>query len=446
MIYAVMGCWLLGVIWRALRRMLKLPPRVVHGIAPLHSLRDSVSADRTVGVNAVSVVLYARQNSVYDLTTEKEFDYVVSSTQSTAHRKYWKCLCQVLLRADIWSASFTPFWPGHYRRLNPWIMRLVRIAGIRIIAYPYGTDGAGRDRCRDRFDWIAEIQKDYPLWDMREHYDQARFIIDLFCRFSDLIIGMDGSVRRFLPRNDVYCKTIPVDTEKLKPDMDFQGNAIPLIVHAPNHRHVKGTQFLLEALDEVRAAGIPFELKLVERVARNEAIEIYKSADLIADQFIMGAYGVFALECLALGKPVLTYLDHDHLCNPVFNLPIVNTNRWNLSAVVTCLLSVPGLRERIGRAGRDAVVQYQSLEVMGELNKAMYDHVWWGKPLNLEGTRHFGPEREPRSFTENPRDPDFWPVPVADLLPQIRLACDKVVGCFWATDAAGPIVCTSSTE
>ncbi len=136
---------------------------------------------------------------------------------------------------------------------------------------------------------------------------------------------MDGSVRRFLPRNDIYCKTIPVDTASLKPDPHFSGNQVPIICHAPNHRHVKGTQFLLDALGILREVGFQFELRVVERVARPEAIELYKTSDIIADQFIMGAYGVFALECLALGKPVMTYLDHDALCSPVFNLPILNT-------------------------------------------------------------------------------------------------------------------------
>ena len=187
-------------------------------------------------------------------------------------------------------------------------------------------------------------------------------------------------------------------------------------------------------------------MKLVERVARTEAIEIYKSADLIADQFVMGAYGVFALECLALGKPVMTYLDHDHLCNPLFNLPIVNTNRWNLATVVACLLAVPELRHRIGRAARESVVKYQSLEAIGELNKVMYDHVWWGKPLDLETTRHFGAERTPRSFSENPRDPDFWPVPVEDVMARIRKACDRIEACLSASDVACSMVTQSGCQ
>ena len=178
---------------------------------------------------------------------------------------------------------------------------------------------------------------------------------------------------------------------------------------------MKGTQFLLDALEQLRTIGIRFELCLVERVDRVKAIELYRSGDIVADQFVMGAYGVFALECLALGKPVLTYLDHDHLSNPVFNLPVVNTNRWNLTVVLAVLLQVPELRERLAQAGREAVVRYQSHEAIGEINNILYQHLWYGKKLDLSGTPHFSSERSCRSFSEDPADPQFWPVDVEGL-------------------------------
>jgi len=172
--------------------------------------------------------------------------------------------------------------------------------------------------------------------------------------------------------------------------------------------------------------GIPMKLCLVEKVARSEALRLYAQADIIADQFCMGAYGMFALEGLALGKTVLTYLDQQTLGDPVFNLPIVNTNPDNLDRVLAVLLQVPELRLRLGRAGRAAVERYQSIGALAEVWTQLYQHVWLGKPLQLEKTRHFSPEREPRSFTENPASIDFWPVPVEDLMPQIRAALEKM--------------------
>jgi hypothetical protein len=176
----------------------------------------------------------------------------------------------------------------------------------------------------------------------------------------------------------------------------------------------------------MEASGIPMELRLIEGVPRDEALKLYAEADIIADQFCMGAYGMFALEGLALGKPVLTYLDQESLGDPISSLPVVNTNPENLDRVLAVLLQVPELRFRLGRAGREAVERYQSIGALAEVWTQLYRHVWWGEPLQLQKTRHFSPERKSRSFTEDPGRSDFWPVPVDDLMPQIHSALRKL--------------------
>ncbi len=127
--------------------------------SPLHSLRESVLADQTQGYAAHSAVLYARQVATHDLTTEKEFDVVFSRSRGESQGAQWACLRHLLLSADIWHASFCPLWPNNYDRVNQCVMRLLRLSGIKIIAYPYGTDSAGRDSCRDRFDWIVPCRE-----------------------------------------------------------------------------------------------------------------------------------------------------------------------------------------------------------------------------------------------------------------------------------------------
>ena len=414
------SCSCIGCIFRWLRWFARRPPRVTHGVYPLHSLREYVLADRSVGVLARSVVLYGRQLDAYDLTTEEEFDVVFSrSVKEATGTHWWRCLCYVLLTTDIWSTTFRSFLPGRHERANALILLLMKAAGIRILVFPYGSDVAWRDRIRDRFDWVGKMQLDYPEWNLEEWKIPTLSNVRVFSKFADIVNGIDGTIRRFLIRNDICCKTFPVNTHSLTPLVHPENNNPPVIVHAPNHRNVKGTQFLLESLEQLGHLGIPFELRIVENVRRKDAMEIYRRADIIADQFIMGAYGVFALECLALGKPVLTYLDHDHLSNPLFNLPIVNTNKFNLTRVLGVLLQIPELRSRLGTEGRAAVVKYQSLEVIGELNKVIYDHLWWNKPLALENTAHFDPRRIARSFTEDPKIEEFWPVPVGDLMQNI---------------------------
>ena len=79
----------------------------------------------------------------------------------------------------------------------------------------------------------------------------------------------------------------------------------PVILHAPSSRRRKGTEHVLAACERLDA-----DLVLVEGLHHDEAFERYREADIVVDQLNAGWYGLFAIECMALGKPVVTFL-HD---------------------------------------------------------------------------------------------------------------------------------------
>ena len=59
-----------------------------------------------------------------------------------------------------------------------------------------------------------------------------------------------------------------------------------------------------------RLRELDVDLEIVEGLHHDEALERYARADIVVDQLNAGWYGVFAIEAMALGKPVVTYL-HD---------------------------------------------------------------------------------------------------------------------------------------
>lgn len=413
-----------GACVRLARRLARRPPRIWHGLAPLHVTPPMVRAERLAGFPVRSVVLHPRQTR-YALVTEGEFDAVFENDGSW-YDAHWRALIDLLWHGDIWSAHFECLFFGtEHRRRNDITFALIRAAGIRIVVSAHGGDILHRDRVRTRFDWIERTRRDYPNWDLVAQKEVALERIRLFTRHAALVLPGDSTLLRFLPRNDLLFKYFPVDCNALRPRPQTL-RAVPLVVHAPNHRFTKGTDFLLAAVERLRARGFEVELQLIEGVPRTEALELYAQADIIADQFCGGAFGSFALEGMALGKPVLTYLDQEHLGDPVFNVPLVNANDENLESVLAVLLASPVLRERLGTAGRAAVETYHSDEALAEVWRVIHDHVWWGTPLDLSGTRHFSPARGTRSFTENPAEPEFWPVDVTDLREVIETALGRL--------------------
>jgi len=80
------------------------------------------------------------------------------------------------------------------------------------------------------------------------------------------------------------------------------------VLHAPSHQGVKGTRFVVDAVNRLKAEGVRFEFVLIEGVPHDEAMRLYARADLLVDQLLTGWYGGLAVELMALGKPVLAYI------------------------------------------------------------------------------------------------------------------------------------------
>jgi glycosyltransferase involved in cell wall biosynthesis len=135
----------------------------------------------------------------------------------------------------------------------------------------------------------------------------------------------------------------------------------PLVVHAPSNREKKGTRYVIEA-----CAQLPVELDIVEGVPHDEARERYARADIVVDQLNAGWHGVFALESMALGKPVVTYLKPDVVERSAqgygVRLPIVPATKETLVDALRPLVEQPALRREIGAASRAYVEQVHDID------------------------------------------------------------------------------------
>lgn len=79
------------------------------------------------------------------------------------------------------------------------------------------------------------------------------------------------------------------------------------IGHAPSHRRVKGTEHIIKALDRL-SLNHEFELVLIEGKSHAETKRLLGNIDVLVDQLFAGWYGGVAVEAMALGKPVVSYI------------------------------------------------------------------------------------------------------------------------------------------
>jgi glycosyltransferase involved in cell wall biosynthesis len=138
-------------------------------------------------------------------------------------------------------------------------------------------------------------------------------------------------------------------------------NVRPVVVHAPSSRRRKGTEHVVEACE-----GLDVELDIVEGVRHDEARKRYERADIVVDQLNAGWYGIFALEAMALGKPVLSHLRPEAVAETEqamgVEVPIVSVTKDTLRDRLAELAAAPAERRRLGASAREYVEQMHDVD------------------------------------------------------------------------------------
>jgi glycosyltransferase involved in cell wall biosynthesis len=184
------------------------------------------------------------------------------------------------------------------------------------------------------------------------------------------IVGSYDALR-WVPHAEFVPPGIDVASIEPAPPTD---RSRPVILHAPSSRRRKGTEHVLAAVE-----GLDAELVLVEGLDHREAFERYREADIVVDQLNAGWYGLFAIECMALGKPVVTFLREEARQRTERELgvrvPIVSASKDDLRARLEPLVADAAERRRIGAESRAYVEQVHDLERVADRLLALYSRL-----------------------------------------------------------------------
>jgi glycosyltransferase involved in cell wall biosynthesis len=368
---------------RLLWRILRLKPRVVWGPLPVISIKYWSASLRALGYPSRTLVDFVSTINLRE-DFDRHADEFLGPGGLSALARPFAVFSYVLVKADV----VCSFLDGGFLRGTPLRAveaRLLKLAGVKLVSMPYGSDIAVPGHIGPAEDALL---KDYP--DFAHVAVQTRQRVDWFCRWSDVVIR--NYQFGYLPRWDVVWPTmLAIDTDEwagtsAATEADGTKGEV-VIVHAPNHRHVKGTDALIRVVAELESEGVKLRLNLIEGRPNHEVKQAVFEADVVADQFIAG-YAMFAIEGLSAGKPVLSAIgwmpDEIRTTAALRNCPIVDTNVENLKENLRRLVEDPGLRRELGEAGRRFALDYHSLPSVASSWVAILEHLWSGAPLPAE--------------------------------------------------------------
>jgi glycosyltransferase involved in cell wall biosynthesis len=149
----------------------------------------------------------------------------------------------------------------------------------------------------------------------------------------------------------------------------------PRIVHAPSDGSIKGTPMILDALQQLKSR-YDFDLILVEKKTHEEALALYRSADIAIDQILAGWYGGFAVEMMAMGKPVACYIreqDIKFVPEAMKNdMPIFKINPGRLVEDIAAVLDRRAEWHDRGRMSRSYVERWHNPDTIAKAMLAAY--------------------------------------------------------------------------
>ncbi len=169
------------------------------------------------------------------------------------------------------------------------------------------------------------------------------------------------------------------DAEVIPPGVDLarypvtpgRGAGRPLVVHAAARPEKKGTSFV-----ESACAELPVDLEVVHGLTHEQAVERYRHADIVVDQLNSGWYGLFAIEAMAMGKPVVGYLHEEAVRRTEKGLgvrvPIVRATKETLADSLRPLVEDADERRRRGAESRAYVEAVHDDERIADRLLALY--------------------------------------------------------------------------
>jgi glycosyltransferase involved in cell wall biosynthesis len=172
------------------------------------------------------------------------------------------------------------------------------------------------------------------------------------------------------------------EAEVVPPGIDLSGiepvppgaEGPPRIAHAALSRSRKGTELVVAA-----SAELGLELDVIENVRHDEVGPRLAQADIVVDQLNSGWYGLFAIEAMAYGKPVVGFIHEEAAARTAdaFGVgpPIVRTTRETLAGDLRRLAESPDERRATAAASRAYVERVHDADAMADRLIGIYSRL-----------------------------------------------------------------------
>jgi glycosyltransferase involved in cell wall biosynthesis len=190
-------------------------------------------------------------------------------------------------------------------------------------------------------------------------------------RLADAQIIGAYDAARWIPEAEVVPPGI--DLRPIQP-VPPRTNGPIRVAHGALSRRRKGSDLIVAA-----CAELGLELDLIENVRHDEVGPRLAQADVVVDQLNSGWYGLFAIEAMAYGKPVVGYIHDEAAARTAAafgaEVPIVRTTKETLADDLRTLAASGEERRTRGAASRAYVERVHDADRMADRLIDIYSRI-----------------------------------------------------------------------
>jgi hypothetical protein len=280
------------------------------------------------------------------------------------------------LRRDVFHYQYGRSWVAAYADVI-WARLLRRT----LVAAYYGDDCRVSDVAKARFPARGRV-KDPTLDDL------VRTRLRRLSRLCDAAFVGDLELATYvLPYfRRVYVLPVPLLDIPSNNRVAARGpGTTPVVLHAPSDPNTKGTAAITSAVEAV-SQRVPLHFRHVTGVPHDRVVRELQNADIVVDQLNSVTTGVFALEAMRVGLPVLGEVDPRAMAPFQRDSPIVSVTPATLERELELLLRDPDRRREIGVRGRGFVARTHLAIRAGMAVLNAYAHLEDGAPGIFQST------------------------------------------------------------
>lgn len=332
--------------------------KVIHGTIEIANQMNTMTGSiKRLGVDATTLNYYPnylgyKSQKVLDLNSFKNYDEANVETKKMAGK--------IISQNDVFHFHF-----GSTLTLDCSDLPLLNELNKKVIMQHWGSDVRMYSR---------SIKTNPYIKVKNANEDDIKRKLQFLSKHIEHCIVSDYELYEYVKDcySNIHLIRQAIDLDKYR--VSSNKNNKLCIVHAPSSPEIKGTKYVLEAVEKLKQK-YNFDFELVQGMSHEEAKKIYAKADIIIDQLLCGSYGLFAIEAMAMGKPVITWISEHVRDTYPKELPIISANPDTIKEKLEYMINNRDMLNKIGNEGRFYAEKYHDSRLIAKQLVDLYKSI-----------------------------------------------------------------------